>query len=137
MKKLYFAVLLGLVFCMTQSLYAQNNNEESEYYYVSVPIEKIYIHGTGYMVTYLKGFNLVRTFIPHEWFSNPDGKADLITLGTGRAWPNLTIYYKNGEFSHVRLYVRRDRGHETWGVVPFSVDIENYFVYIEEVKLGS
>ncbi|MDR0313772.1 MAG: hypothetical protein LBI14_09240 [Treponema sp.] len=137
MKKLYFVVMLGLVFFMTQSLYAQNTNHESEYYYVSVSIEKIYVHSSGYMVTYLRGFQLVRTFIPHEWFSNPDGKADMIQLGTGSSWPTLTIYYRNGQFSHVRLYVRKDRGHQTWGVVPFSVDIENYFVYIEEVPLES
>jgi hypothetical protein len=137
MKKLYVAVLLGLVFCMTQSLYAQNSNHESEYYYVNVAIERIYAHSTGYMVTYLKGFHLVRTFIPHDWFSDPDGKADLVSIGSGRLWPSMTIYYKNGQFSHVRLYVRRDRGHETWGVVPYSVDIENYFVYIEEIQLES
>jgi hypothetical protein len=136
MRKLFFAVLLGLVLSMTQSLYAQDR-QESEYYYVSIPIEKIYIHNSGYMVTYMQGFHLVRTFIPHDWFTDPAGKADLITLGTGRAWPNLTIYYRNGEFSHVRLYVRRDRSHQTWGTVPFSVDLEQYFTYITEVKLES
>jgi hypothetical protein len=136
MRKLFLAVLLGLVLSMAQSLYAQDR-QESEYYYVSIPIEKIYVHNTGYMVTYLKGFQLVRTFIPHAWFTDPAGKADLITLGTGRVWPSISIYYRNGEFSHVRLYVRRDRSHQTWGSVPISSDLEQYFVYIEEVELES
>jgi hypothetical protein len=137
MKKLFFLVFLSLVFRMTQSFYAQNRDQESEYYYVSTPIEKIYMHNSGYMVTYLKGFQLVRTFIPYEWFTDPTGKADLISLGTGRVWPNLTVYYRNGEFSHVRLYIRRDRGHETWGTVPQSADMDQYFTYITEVKLES
>jgi hypothetical protein len=135
MKKLYFAVLLGLVFCMAQS-FAQTTNEESEYYYVTYSIEKIYLHRTGYMVTYLKGFQTLRIFVPHEWF-DAAGKADMVNLGAGRSWPHLTIYYKNGQFSHLRLYIRRDRGHESWGIVPFSVDLDNYFIYIEEVKLES
>ena len=138
MKKVVFAVLLGLIFCAVPSLYAQSiNNQESEYYYLSIPIEKIYLYKQGYIVLYQKGFDLARTYIPLEWFTDPIGKADLIYLGTGSAWPHLSVFYKNGEFSHIRLYVRRAISHQTWGIVPFHVDIDSYFANIVEVVFDS
>lgn len=137
MKKILMAMILGLLVYAVPSLSAQSekNYEESEYYYVSIPIEKIYFYKNGYIVLYQKGFQLARTYIPMEWFTVPTGKADLITLGSGSSWPHLAIYYKSGEFSHIRLYVRRSRSHETWGVVPFNVDLDSYFANIEEIQL--
>jgi hypothetical protein len=137
MKKAFFIVLTTLVFGTV--LFAQDNSgkkKESEYYYYSVPIEKIYTYRTGYIVVYRKGANrMARTYIPLEWFTDPTGKADQITLGPGRDWPHLSVYYKSGEFSHIRLYVRRERAHETWGVVPLNINIDEYFEGIEEISL--
>ena len=134
MKKTLLAVLLGLIIYAVPTLSAQTF-KESEYYYVSVPIEKIYFYRNGYIVLYQQGYHLNRTYIPMEWFTNPTGKADMIALGSGSSWPTLTIYYKNGEFSHIRLYVRRSRAHETWGIVPLNVDLDSYFQNIEEIRL--
>ena len=128
------AVLLGLTFCVVPSLYAQS--EESEFYYVTVPIERIYAHRDGYMVTYRKDSrNIASTYIPIEWFSDLTGKADLVAIGSGSTWPRMTIYYKSGDFSHVRLIVRRDRRHGSWGVIPFNVDISDRFQGVEEIHL--
>ena len=136
MKKTLLAALLGLLIFAAPNLFAQNQNlKESEYYYVTVPIEKIYFYRNGYIVLYQQGWHLNRTYIPMEWFTNPTGKADMIALGSGSHWPHLTIYYKNGEFSHIRLYVRRSRSHETWGIVPLNVDMDSYFHNIEEIQL--
>ena len=137
MKKAIFVVLLGLLIFSVPALYAQDlaTNKESEYYYISIPIEKIYVHRDGYVVLYQKGFSLVRTFIPMEWFENPTGRADLVQLGTGSSWPHFSVYYKNGAFSHVRLYVRKSFGHETWGTLPFNANIDQYFRSIEDIPL--
>ncbi|AEF80336.1 hypothetical protein [Leadbettera azotonutricia] len=138
MKKALFAVLIGLVLGIGPTLFAQEKSQrkESEFYYFSVPIEKIYSYRSGYVVTYRKGINkMTRTYIPHSWFEGPNGKAEEIGLGSGKAWPSLTVYYKNGEFSHVRLYVRRERSHESWGIVPLNVNIDQYFEGVEEIKL--
>ena len=132
MKKLLFVVLLGLIFSMTQS-FAQNTFEESDFYYITVPVERIWLYREGYIVAYQRGFSLVRTHIPIEWFT-PAGKADLIMQRSGSSWPHLTLFYENGQFSHLRLYVR-EHGHPTWGVVPFHVDLSTYFMNIEEIIL--
>jgi hypothetical protein len=137
MKKALFAVLAVLV--LGNVLFAQDNSgkrKESEFYYFSVPIEKIYSYRAGYIVIYRSGTNkLSRTYLPLEWFTDPTGKADQIALGPGRDWPHLSVYYKSGEFSHIRLYIRRERAHETWGVVPLNINIDEYFEGIEEIKL--
>jgi hypothetical protein len=138
MKKIILFVVLAALLCQGTYLFAQNipKFQESEYYYFSFPIDKIYSHRLGFMVIYRRNSNnSARTFIPHEWFGTVDSKGEVIYLGTGTEMPSMIVYYKNGEFSHVRLRLRRNRLHETWGVVPMNVGLDEYFEGVEEVKL--
>jgi len=47
----------------------------------------------------------------------------------------MIVYYKNGEFSHVRLRLRKYGQHETWSIIPFNVNIDDFFKDIDEVKM--
>jgi hypothetical protein len=135
MKQIVCTVLLGLILSVAPSLYAQELDDESEYYYVSVPIEKIYMHREGYIVLYRVGTHrFASAYIPIEWFADPTGKADLITTGSGSLWPNMTVYYRSGVFSHVRLTVRRDIGHETWMIASQYMDVGDRFK-VNEINL--
>ena len=138
MKKIMLLVVLaGLT--LGGAVFAQQKthvNKKSEYYYFNVPIEKIYSYRHGYIVIYRKGVNsMARTFIPANWFTEVGGRGELLGIGSGREWPSMTLYYKNGEFTHVRLRVRRHKSHETWGVVPLNINIDDAFKDIEELKL--
>ena len=138
MKKIGLLILMAT---LSQGifLFAQRNTQtynQSEYYYFSFPIEKIYVHRLGYMIVYRKNSNhLARTFVPTEWFQEVAGVGELIYLGPGKEWPSMVVYYHNGNFSHVRIRVRRSRAHETWGIIPANVDADAYFRDLEEVKL--
>ena len=138
MKKIMLLAVL-VVFGCGSLLFAQESKpkyKESEYYYFNVPIEKIYSYRNGYVVVYRKRANLLaHTYIPADWFTDIGGKGELIGLRSGREWPSMTVYYKNGEFSHVRLKVRRERSHETWGVVPLNINIDENFENIEDIQL--
>jgi len=138
MKKLILPVVLA-AFCLTGNLFAQQSSsryQESEYYYFNFPIEKIYAYRLGYVILYRKGTNqMARTHVPSEWLSTIGGKGEVIFLGTGTEWPSMSVYYKNGEFSHVRLRLRRSRAHETWGVVPLHMNIDEFFQDVEEIQL--
>ena len=137
MKKITLLVVLAALI-LGGSLFAQQKSKfkESEYYYFNVPIEKIYTYRLGYIVVYRKGVNqMARTYLPEEWFTDMGGKGELIGIPSGREWPSMTVYYKSGEFSHVRLRVRREKAHESWGVVPLNINIDDYFKDIEDVKL--
>ena len=140
MKKIALLVTLA-VFCLGGSLFAQEKNsnskfKESEFYYFNIPIEKIYSYRHGYVVIYRKGVNqMARTYIPSAWFTDASGPAEQVVLGPGKEWPSMTVYYKEGAFSHVRLRLRREKSHETWGVVPLNINMDEYFDGVEEVKL--
>ena len=141
MKKIIFLLIILGAFCQGASLFAQEQKKESkwkesEYYYYNVPIEKIYSHRLGYVVLYLKGESqLARTLIPIGWFTDSKGKGDLIGIRGGKEWPSMSVYYKGGEFSHLRLRVRVNHSHPTWGFVPLNVNLDEQFEGIEEVQL--
>ena len=138
MKKVLIPVVLAM-FILGGSLFAQQNSHvfrESEVHYFNVPIEKIYVHRLGFIVIYRRGAHqFARTFIPEYWFSETAGRGEMIGLGSGREWPSMSVFYRDGEFSHVRLRVRRNRGHETWRAVPLNVNIDEFFQGVEEIRL--
>ena len=138
MKKFMLLVVL-VTLGLGGALFAQQKSsmfKESEYYYYNIPIEKIYSYRMGYIVIYRKGINqMARTFLPYEWFTDPTGKGELIGIGSGKEWPSMSVYYKSGEFSHVRLRVRREKSHISWGVVPLNINLDDQFKDIEEVSL--
>jgi hypothetical protein len=138
MKKLIFAlVILG---ALSAPLFAQKISEgkESDYFYVNVPIEKIYSYKKGYVVQYRKGANqIAEVYLPMEWFSGTgaETKGELAYQGSGADWPSMTVYYKSGEFSHVRLYVRRDQRHASWGFLPQGTNLDDRFENVEDLRL--
>jgi hypothetical protein len=110
--------------------------QESEYYYFNYTIEKIYNHRLGFIVVYRMASNkLARVYVPVEWFNSIGGKGEIVYLNSGTEWPSMIIYHKDGEFSHIRLRLRRDRTHQTWDIVPFNVNIDEYFKDIEEIQM--
>jgi hypothetical protein len=122
----------------------------SPYYYVNVPIQRIYPYRKGYVVTYRKGaIGSATTYLPIEWFEDDNRGGDsadsasagapplgeMLLLGPGTQWPYLAVYYKDGEFSHVRLYVRKERSHETWGDIQAGVNLDDRFEGVDTIKL--
>ena len=150
MKKL---IVVLIFLAVISPLFAQNNRGElPDIYYINVPVEKVYPSGKGYIVQYMKNTGKMATVgLPNEWFiypkaanSQPDastaaaslqyiaaGRAEIVILPPGKNWPTLTVFYKNGEFSHVRLYVHREKSHPTWGNVPQGADAGRYSKYFE------
>jgi hypothetical protein len=138
MKKILFTVLITVLFASAAPLFAQEISKEhtSEYFYVNVSLEKIYPYEKGYVVVYRKGVNqIAQAYLPMDWFTEAAGKGELVTLPRGKNWPSLTIYYKAGEFSHVRLYIHSSKAHETWGNIPLNVNIDDRFENVETIKL--
>ena len=125
-------VTLGPVYAQESS----SGNRESDYYYVNVTLEKIYSYRKGYVVSYRKGMSdMAQAYLPLEWFQGTDAPSEIVRLGSGSTWPSLSVYYKNGTFSHVRLYVRREMGHSSWGSIPQTADLDSYFENVEDFKL--
>jgi hypothetical protein len=37
------------------------------------------------------------------------------------------VVYNKGEFSHVKLYLRPELGHFSWGILPPDADLDSQF----------
>jgi len=131
MKKLIIVLFLSALII---PVFAQNNANEVMYY-VNVPVEKIYPSSQGYIVQF-RSSSIIRTIgIPNEWFTEAGGRADLVYLPTGSDWPTMSVFYKNGEFSHIRLYAHRAKSHWTWGSIPLGTDLSRFFVDSESFEI--
>jgi len=109
----------------------------SELYYVNVSIERIYPHKKGYAVLFRKGVSdLTWAYIPYEWFQFSSRKAELIQLGDGPTWPSMSIFYKEGAFHLVRLYVSKRLSHLSWGHLPDNANLDDRFEGVESIDLG-
>jgi len=138
MKKLVFFVVFTVILAVGSPVFAQKEQKknDSEYYYKNISLERIFPYRNGYVIQYRRGINgIERAYLPMAWFSSSAGKGEIITLPQGKAWPSLSIYYKNGEFSHVRLYVHHSPSHQTWGTIPQAVNIDDRFEGVEELDL--
>jgi len=138
MKKLFVAAVFTVFLVIGSSVFAQDKpkDKQSEYYYKNVTVEKIYPYRTGYVVQYRRGINSMdKAYLPITWFTSSAGKGEIVTLPNGNVWPSMTVYYKNGEFSHVRLYVHHVTSHETWGTLPLTVDLDSAFAGVEKLDL--
>jgi hypothetical protein len=145
MKKVIFVLF---ILAAVSPVFAQNIvNEHNNIYCFNVRIEKIYPSSQGYVIQYQRGTGGFGTVgIPNEWFlgrgtpSEPEpgpaavglqyvaaGRAEIIILPPGDNWPSLSIFYVDGEFSHVRLYVHRLKSHQTWGNIPQGSNVSRFF----------
>jgi len=119
MKKL-LALLVFATFVVGLAL-----ANESPMYAKAVPIQKITAHEKGYRVTYFTGHGDLKTiYVPLEWFyqagdyKTAEGyvKAEMYR-GNGPSYPYMEIFWKDGKFHHLRLFVRASYADSSWGVV--------------------
>jgi hypothetical protein len=146
MKRFIFVLV---VLAVVSPAFAQNNsNEINNIYCVNVLVERIYPSSQGYIVQYLRSTGGVGTVgIPNEWFMDihsaedqamsgtaavslqyiAAGKAEIMNLPPGRDWPSMSVFYVDGKFNHIRLYVHRNKSHQTWSNIPQGTDVSRFF----------
>ncbi len=101
--------------------------EESEFYYVNVPVLKVFPWRLGYYVIYRRaGLKTGEAYIPHQWFDRRDNRA-ILNLISENLNPYMTIMFRKGEFDHVRLVLPKDQKHPVWGVLSPGAPIEDKF----------
>ncbi|MCL2763153.1 MAG: hypothetical protein FWD36_08130 [Treponema sp.] len=136
MKKLIIVAVFAAILVTGVPVFAQETGHASDFYYVNISLEKIYPHRAGYAVQYSTGVRQLATaYLPIEWFSGTASKAEIVPLPKGNTWPSMTVYYRDGKFSHARLYVHRWASHQTWGTVPQNAKVDGHFDDTDDLKL--
>jgi len=139
MKIIKFLVLVSFL-SISAGLFAQNAEQnasqtagDDDLYVYQLPLERVYINNYGYGIKYKNGvFSTAMSYLPIEWFNVPPGntervKGELILMGPGSVWPHAAFYYKNGVLDYVKLYVRKEMGHPSWGTMPPYAEYKEYF----------
>ena len=135
MKKLAFSIIFLAVMAVATPLFAQSLPENNTIY-INVSLERVFQTRYGYVVSYWAGNNrLARAAIPLEWLEDAAGKAEIIRLPRGTSWPSLSVFFRDGEFSHARLYVHPSRRHPTWGSLNPSPELTQMFQDAETITL--
>ena len=128
MKKL---VVVLIIFAVISPVFAQNNAKsiDDNIYYHNIPVEKVFPTVDGYVIQYRKNSsNFLGTIgLPIEWFTVSPVKAQVYKLPHGLDWPTMSVFYVNGEFSHVRLYIHPAKSHRSWGNLPQGTDVKRFF----------
>ncbi len=128
MKKLIGIVVLLLV--LGAALYA----DESKMFVVTKLITRIYTHRLGFKVVYLKNdLTLGEFYVPMEWFDKAGGKGVLVR-GDDPTYPYFSVFWYEGKFHSIKLYVKSDLADETWGSLAYREGIEQEFA-VEEIVL--
>ncbi|MCF7929200.1 MAG: hypothetical protein K9L29_08980 [Spirochaetales bacterium] len=121
-KLLIFILILGSIVALTQA-----TAEESDYYVKTVQVTTVFPHSEGYRVIYLKdNMDFADLHIPLDWTKTEPPKAEFV-FDTDPAFPYISIFYKNGEFSHVRLYMRKSINHSSYGTPNPAIDRSEQF----------
>jgi len=106
-------LLLALVFALVTVL-AVEAQEQPASYVRSVSIMKVLSHTMGYKVLYLKSsMEIGELYLPFTWFK-AGGKAEAV-FGGDRSYPYFSVFYKDGKFSFIRLYLRENIQDLSWG----------------------
>jgi hypothetical protein len=129
-KLLCAAILMG--FLLASSVFGQ---QDADLFVKSVPILKVLSHPLGYKVYYQKanadfGF----FYVPVNWFRGAAGKGAII-WGNEADYPYFSIYWRNKEFFYIKLFLKEDMAHDTWGVLEADIsDVKDKFD-IETLKV--
>lgn len=129
MKRSILALaLLVLMAGVGSVVFAQNNDDDQvDIQVLTVYIQKVFPHRLGYRVIYFKSdLYPGEAFLPSRWFTQAAGKGEIIE-SEDRNVPYMQIYWHDGEFHHVRLFVHTDRSHRSWGALPSDVDYQDEF----------
>jgi hypothetical protein len=140
--KLFLMAFIGFMVIGVLPAAAQEDKwgkaNTSELYYVNLPVEKVYIYKSGYIVIYRKNINTLGTaYLPYNWFRANVKKAEMIQLADGKTWPSMSVFYKEGKFHSVRIYVAKRGSHQTWGMVPLTTNLDDRFEGVETVDIGT
>jgi len=128
MKKALVSLIAAMLLLACLPAFSQQPRAEvKDAYAKTVPIVKIYTHYLGYRVVYLKSnYELGEMYVPLTWFYAAVPKAQIV-WGNTREYPYFSLFWVDGKFDYVRLYLKDNPRDSTWGVLDTREDLSANF----------
>ncbi len=125
LRVLLLTVIVGL---SVLPVFAQDQGREAPVITaLTVQVQRVYPHRLGYKVTYDRSdVSQGTVYLPNRWFTGAAAQAEMVFTRHPAA-PYMTLYYFDGEFSHLRLVVQSDRSNVMWGALSTGENIDDQF----------
>ena len=125
MRRTAFLVIFLIFACSVA--FAQQSAERKAYV-KTVPIAKVYPHALGYRILYFKStLEYGEMYVPGSWFKFDGAGRGAVVWGNTNEFPYLAIYYADGKFDRIVLYLHENPTHISWGVLPPGIDLAAQF----------
>ena len=112
MKK---SVCFLLIFLFCAATLSGQSTSDSNIFVKSVGIVKILTHELGYIILYEKQKSSIgELYIPYTWFNKSGGTGELV-WGKDTSFPFFSVYWVDGKFDHIKLYLQENPDHPSWG----------------------
>jgi hypothetical protein len=106
----------------------ESSGAAKDAYCKSIPLIKVWIHQQGYVLQFWNSHSQVQDiYIPISWFNKGSASKAYIVYGNDRAFPYCSIFWVEGKFDHIRLYVFDDYHSPTWGVLEATSEMDKSF----------
>ena len=123
-------IVLLVLFITGGVAFAQQETADEEdpvIFPVTVYLNTVYQHSLGYVVDYNDSeLYFQRTYLPGRWFTSAAGRGEIL-YSMDKSVPYMVVYYVNGEFDHLRLFVHENPYHSSWDQLPAGVELEDEF----------
>lgn len=103
------------------------DGEDTSLYPMTVYLNTVYKHSLGYKIEYNDTeLYFKEAYLPGRWFTAAAGKGEIV-YSMDKSVPYMVVYYIDGEFHHLRLFVPQSPYHTAWDQLPSGVDLEEEF----------
>jgi hypothetical protein len=125
MRRTAFLVILLVLAC---SVAFGQQSTERKVYAKTVAIAKVYPNALGYRILYFKSdLTYAEMYVPAVWFKFDGAGKGAVIWGNTDEFPYFTIYYVDGKFDRIVLYLHENMKHVTWGTLPPGIDLSSQF----------
>jgi hypothetical protein len=115
LSTIFILMILIVTPSFAQRAFPITNTQPSNIFVKSFFIQQVQQHNSGWKVTYATSSGqLAITWIPTAWMSDTDGKGEIIYTQS-RSTPYMQVYWTDGEFSFVRLFLNPNKRDISWG----------------------
>ena len=131
MKRAGLLIAAVVLLAVSIPSFAQQTDTSSAYpkevYCKVVPLMKVWTHALGYVVQFFSSTQKVQdVYLPLTWFNNGINSKGEIVYGLDPSYPYMAVFWEEGKFDHVTLYVSSDDNSRTNGALS-NVDLSAAF----------